>query len=123
MDGFLVKITPDRSAHLIPCSEVPITVSLYTHLLGENFGWVDHHRGTGLAILADTTTGKPRNEWASAYTGRTIHGDAIVTAEELNEDVPLDPAQATAVLTEVFLIGGISTTLHTAAAVAALTTR
>lgn len=121
MDGFLVKITPDRCAHLIPCSEVPITFTHHTRLLGEDFGWIDHHRGDGLAVLADTATAdKPRNEWASAYTGRTVRGDAIVTAEEMGEDVPLDLTQATAVLAEVFLIGGIATALHSAAAVASV---
>lgn len=119
MDGYLVKITPDRCAHLVPCSEVPITFTHHARLLGEDFGWIDHHRGEGLSVLADTAADEPRNEWASAYTGRTVHGDAIVAAEEMGEDVPLDLTQATAVLSEVFLIGGIATALHSAAAIAA----
>lgn len=121
MDGHLVQITPDGCAHLVPCSEVPITFTHLTALIGEDFGWIDHHRGDGLAVIADTTTtDKPRNYWASAYTGRTVHGDAIVTGQELGEDVPLDRAQATAVLAEVFLIGGIATALHTAAAISTI---
>ena len=61
MDGFLVKITPDRCAHLVSCSEVPITFTHHARLLGEDFGWIDHHRGDGLSVLADTAADEPRN--------------------------------------------------------------
>lgn len=116
MDGYLVKITPGNTAHLIPCHEAPISFEFHTSHTGEDFEWIDHPRGDHLAVIADTTTSRPRNGWATAYTGRTIHGDALVTGQEMGEDVPLTHTQATSVLAEVFLIGGLATALHTAAA-------
>lgn len=119
MDGYLVKITPDNTAHLIPCHEAPISFEFHTSHIGEDFQWIDHPRGDHLAVIADpTTTSHPRNGWATAYTGRPIHGDALVTGQEMGEDVPLTHTQATSVLAQVFLIGGLATALHTAAATA-----